>query len=410
MQLRNIRGREPCAPLNPKMEPFYSMWEKDLQKLAREHLLREISVLDSPSGPLMSLNGQNTLQFASNDYLGLANHVHLKQAACKAIEQYGVGAGASRLISGTLTPHHSLEQSLAHFFGTEASLTFSSGYAVNTGIIPNLITSDGLIFADRLCHASLIDGCRLSRATLRIFRHNDIDHLKSLLGKRAPARPSLIVTEGVFSMDGDLAPLLELVHLAEEFEATLLIDDAHGTGVMGATGRGTIEHWGVDSAKVLHMGTLSKALGASGGFITGTKDFIAYLINTSRSFIYSTAPSPPIAAAAQAAIHLIQQEPERRARLWQNREHIYQGLAAIGCHMTKTESPIIPLIVNDPGLAIEMSQQLRKKGIFIPAIRPPTVPKGTSRLRITVTAEHSVEQIDAALEAIQQVGQSLKIF
>ena len=210
-------------------------------------------------------------------------------------------------------------------------------------------------------------------------------------------------------MDGDLASLPELSRLAEEFEAFLLVDDAHGTGVMGHTGRGSIEYWGVESANILHMGTLGKALGTSGGFMTGTKDFIAYLINTSRSFIYSTAPPPGMAAAAQAAIHLIQQEPERRDRLWQNRKHMYQGLKAMGCHMTKSQSPILPIIVNDPRLAIEMSVGLQKKGIYIPAIRPPTVPKGTSRLRVTVSAEHSIEQINAALSAIQQVGQSLNI-
>jgi glycine C-acetyltransferase/8-amino-7-oxononanoate synthase len=299
---------------------------------------------------------------------------------------------------------------LAQFTHTEAALTFSSGYATNFGVIPHLAKSDGVIFADRLCHASLIDACRLSRATFRVFHHNDVGHLHSLLTKRPAKQPALLVTEGVFSMDGDLGPLSDLARLAEEFEASLLVDDAHGTGVMGPTGRGTIEHWGVQSDNIFHMGTLSKALGTSGGFITGTKDFIAYLVNTSRSFIYSTAPPPSMAAAAQAAIHLIQQEPERRARLWQNRKRMYQGLLAMGCHMTKTESPILPIIVNDPALAVEMSQHLRKKGIYIPAIRPPTVPKGTSRLRVTVTAEHTSEQIDLALKAIQHVGQSLKIF
>lgn len=385
------------------------MWKTVLQQLAQDHLLRELSVIDSPCGPMMSLNGEPTLLFSSNDYLGLANHAHLKQAAQQAIEQFGVGAGASRLISGTLTPHHNLELTLAQFTHTEAALTFSSGYTTNVGVIPHLAKSGGLILADRLCHASLIDGCRLSQATLRVFHHNDMDHLKSLLAKRAPDRPTLIVTEGVFSMDGDLAPLRELAGLAEEFEAILLVDDAHGTGVMGHTGRGTIEHWDVQSDNIIHMGTLSKALGTSGGFITGTKDFISYLINTSRSFMFSTAPPPAMASAAQAAIHLIQHQPERRARLWHNREHMYQGLIAMGCHMPMTQSPILPIIVNDPELAVKMSRHLQKKGIYIPSIRPPTVPKGTSRLRITVTAEHSIQQIDAALKAIQQVGHSLKI-
>ncbi len=385
------------------------MWEADLQKFARDHLLRKLSIMGSACGPIITLNGQPALLFASNDYLGLANHPQLKQAAMRAIDKFGVGSGASRLISGTFTPHHNLEMAIAQFATTEAALTFSSGYATNLGVIPQLAKTGGLILADRLCHASLIDACRLSRSTLRVFHHNDMEHLHSLLTKRPSNRPTLLLTEGVFSMDGDLAPLPELVRLAEEFEATLLIDDAHGTGVMGATGRGTLEHWGVESASLLHMGTLSKALGASGGFITGTKDFIAYLINTARAFIYSTAPPPAMAAAAQQAIQIIQQEPERRARLWTNREYMYQGLMAMGCHLTKTQSPILPIIVNDPSLALEMSQQLRQKGMFIPAIRPPTVPKGTSRLRITVTAEHSIEQIDSALEAIQQVGQSLKI-
>ena len=385
------------------------MWKTVLQQLAQDHLLRELSVIDSPCGPMMSLNGEPTLLFSSNDYLGLANHAHLKRAAQQAIEQFGVGAGASRLISGTLTPHHNLELTLAQFTHTEAALTFSSGYTTNVGVIPHLVKSGGLILADRLCHASLIDGCRLSQATLRVFHHNDMDHLKSLLAKRAPDRPTLIVTEGVFSMDGDLAPLRELAGLAEEFEAILLVDDAHGTGVMGHTGRGTIEHWDVQSDNIIHMGTLSKALGTSGGFITGTKDFISYLINTSRSFMFSTAPPPAMASAAQAAIHLIQQQPERRAQLWHNREYMYQGLITMGCHMPMTQSPILPIIVNDPELAVKMSRHLQKKGIYIPSIRPPTVPKGTSRLRITVTAEHSIQQIDAALTAIQQVGHSLKI-
>ncbi len=385
------------------------MWKTALEKLTQDQLLRKLSALDSSCGPTMTLRGKNILVFASNDYLGLANHPHLKKAAYQAIEEFGVGTGASRLISGTLSPHRSLEETLASYFGTEAALIGSSGYALNTGIIPHLLAPEGFIFADRLCHASLIDGCRLSRAAFRVFRHNDIDHLKSLLRKRSVSCPALIVTEGVFSMDGDLAPLPELVDLAEKYNATLFIDDAHATGVMGATGRGSIEHWGVKSPKMLHMGTLSKALGASGGFITGTQDFIAYLINTSRTFIYSTAPPPAMAAAAQAALHLIQQEPERRQRLWRNQEHMYQGLKNMGFYLTETQSPILPVIVKDPGLAVEISQHLQAKGIFIPAIRPPTVPKGTSRLRITVTAEHSHEHIETALAAIRLVGQSLNI-
>ena len=387
------------------------MWEAKLKQLYQDHLLRELSVTKSACGPIISVDGKKTLLFASNDYLGLANHPQVKLAAIEAIKKFGVGTGSSRLISGTQTSHHLLEQDLAQFTKSKAALTFSSGYTTNLGVLPRVANAEGLILADRLCHASLIDACRLSQATLRVFHHNDIEHLRTLLGKRPIHQPTVLVTEGVFSMDGDLAPLPELAALAEEFEATLLVDDAHGTGVFGPTGGGTLEHFGIEEAShILHMGTLSKAVGTSGGFITGNKDFISYLINTSRSFIYSTAPPPAITAAARTAIQLIQQEPERRTKLWNNRNHMYQGLQAMGCRMTQTQSPILPIIVNDPELAVDMSHQLREKGLYIPAIRPPTVPKGTSRLRVTVTAEHSQEHIDSALQTIQQLGHSLKIF
>jgi glycine C-acetyltransferase/8-amino-7-oxononanoate synthase len=384
------------------------MFKENLQTLAKQHLLRELSLIDSPSAPVISVKGQEVLLFASNNYLGLANHPQVKFAAMKAIEEFGVGAGASRLISGTLTPHHTLERDLARLKGTEASLTFSSGYATNIGVIPSLAKADSLILADRLCHASLIDGCRLSRATLRVFHHNDLDHLKRLLSNQRSHASTLIMTEGVFSMDGDLAPLPEMARLAEEFEATLLVDDAHGTGVMGSNGRGTVEHYGVDPASILHMGTLSKAIGASGGFVAGPKDFVAYLINTSRSFIYTTAPPPAMAAAASKALAIIQQEPQRRTKLWHNREFLHNGLVDMGFELTNTQSPILPIIVKDPELGVQMSHRLREEGVWIPAVRPPTVPKGTSRLRVTVTADHSIEQIEIALRALQKVGTALK--
>ncbi len=385
------------------------MWKTELQAIIDQHLLRELSVIDSPASPIVDREGQKTLLMASNNYLGLADHPSLKHAAQAAIQKFGVGAGASRLLSGSQTPHHDLELALAQFTGTEAALTFSSGYATNLGVIPCLAKANGLILADRLCHASLLDGCRLSRATLRIFHHNDLEHLQQLLAKRPANRPILIITEGVFSMDGDLAPLPDLVRLAEQYHATLLMDDAHGTGVMGPTGKGTIEHFGLDPGHILHMGTLSKALGTSGGFLAGSQDCITYLINTARSFIYSTAPPPAMAAAAQTALEMIQQEPERRARLWKNREQMHTGLTAMGYQLTPTQSPILPILLNDPQLAVDMSQRLQQEGVYIPAIRPPTVPKGTSRLRVTVTADHSLEQLNFALKALQRVGTSLKI-
>jgi 8-amino-7-oxononanoate synthase len=385
------------------------MFQDDLKTLAQQHLLRKLSLTNSPSAPVISLDGRDVLLFASNNYLGLANHQQVKDAAIKAIETFGVGSGASRLISGSLTPHHQLEDELARFKNTEAALTFSSGYATNIGVIPNLATVDSLILADRLCHASLLDGCRLSRATMRVFHHNDVSHLKRLLAKPRSRTSTLILTEGVFSMDGDVAPLPEIAKLAEECGATLLVDDAHGTGVMGATGRGTLEHFGLDSRHIFQMGTLSKALGTSGGFVAGPKDFVTYLINTSRSFIYTTAPPPAISAAASAALTIIQEEPQRRVKLWRNREFLHQGLVTMGFQLTNTQSPILPIMVNDPELGVRMSQHLRAEGVWIPAVRPPTVPKGTSRLRITVTADHSLEQLETALRALRKVGTALKV-
>jgi 8-amino-7-oxononanoate synthase len=385
------------------------MFKEDLHSLAQQHLLRELSLINSPSAAVISVEGQEVLLFASNNYLGLANHPQIKEAAIKAIQKFGVGSGASRLISGNVTPHHVLEDELASFKETEAALTFSSGYATNIGVIPNLARADSLILADRLCHASLIDGCRLSQATLRVFHHNDVSHLKRLLAKTRSRTSTLILTEGVFSMDGDVAPLPEIARLAEEYGATLLIDDAHGTGVMGATGRGTVEHFGLDSRHILQMGTLSKALGSSGGFIAGPKDFVSYLVNTARSFIYTTAPPPAIAAAASAALAVIRQEPQRRVMLWRNREFLHHGLVTMGFQLTDTQSPILPIMVNDPELGVQMSQHLRAEGVWIPAVRPPTVPKGTSRLRITVTADHSLEHLETALRALRKVGTALKV-
>ncbi len=395
-------------PIPPPHEAV-PRWESALENLAKQHLLRTLSPIHSPSGPRISLNGKEILLLASNNYLGLANHPQLKEAAIRAIEEFGVGAGASRLVSGNLTPHEELERALALFTETEKTLSFSSGYMANLGVIPGLAPPESLILADRLCHASLIDACRLSGAKFRVFPHNDTDALTRLLQQRSSHRPTLIVTEGVFSMDGDLAPLPELTRLAEEFQASLLIDDAHGTGILGPNGRGTLEHFQVHSPCCFHMGTLSKALGSSGGFIAGPRSFVDYLINTSRSFMYTTAPPPASVAAATVALNIVQQEPQRRARLWENRNFLYTRLKEMGFHLTETQSPILPIILHDPELAVEMSDRLRQTGVYAPAIRPPTVQRGTSRLRLTVTAEHTPDNLRFALQAIHQVGTSLKV-
>lgn len=385
------------------------MFQTRLQQLADQSLTRRLRPLDSATGPTIQLQNRTVILLASNDYLGLATHPDVIRAAVQATERYGTGAGASRLVCGTLPPHTELEQALATFKHTPSALVFGSGYLANLGIIPSLIARGGLIFADRLCHASLIDGARLSGADLRVYRHRDLEHLESLLKRITSERPLLIVTDGLFSMDGDLAPLPELAALAERFGATLYVDDAHGTGVMGQSGRGTLEHFGVEARIPFHMGTLGKALGSSGAYIAGSTDLIEYLINTSRPFMFTTAPTPGAAAAAQAALLVVQQDPSRRARLWQNREHLYVGLRRLGFRLTESASPILPILIGQAEKALAFAEQLLAHGVYAPAIRPPTVPEGSSRIRVTVTSEHSSEQIETALSAFARAGQSTRL-
>jgi len=382
------------------------MHEKRLHELAAQHLTRHITPLHSGVGPMVEMAGRQILLLASNDYLGLATHPEVVQSAIEATQRFGTGAGAARLISGSLPPHQELESVLAQFKGTEAALTFSSGYLANIGTIPALIGRGGLILADRLCHASLIDGCRLSAADFRVYRHNDTDHLQSLLSTRRKSRRTLIVTDGLFSMDGDLAPLPELWRLAQNYEAELYIDDAHGTGVMGLHGRGTAEHFGLDADLPFQMGTLGKAFGSSGAYLAGSSTLIHYLINTSRSFIFTTAPTPSSAAAVTAALRVMQREPERRARLWANRERLFSGLMQMGFRLSRSVSPIMPILVGNAETAISFAEHLFAESVYAPAIRPPTVPDNTSRIRVTVTSEHTSNHIDHALTAFQRAGQS----
>ena len=385
------------------------MFEQRLNELAARHLTRRLTPLHSSVGPVVEIEGRQILLLASNDYLGLAMHPEVIQSAIEATQRFGTGAGASRLISGSLPPHQELESALAQFKGTEATLTFSSGYLANIGTIPALVEQGGLILADRLCHASLIDGCRLSAADFRIYRHNDTDHLRSLLAKRRQVRRTLIVTDGLFSMDGDLAPLPELSRLAQDYEAELYIDDAHGTGVMGPHGRGTAEHFNIEPQIPFHMGTLGKAFGSSGAYLAGTSIVIRYLMNTSRSFIFTTAPPPSSAAAATAALRILQREPERRARLWANRERLFSGLTHMGFSLSPSASPIMPILVGNADTALSFAEHLFKEGVYAPAIRPPTVPDATSRIRVTVTSEHTSSHIDQALIAFQRAGESARL-
>jgi glycine C-acetyltransferase/8-amino-7-oxononanoate synthase len=382
------------------------MFEERLHKLTQRHLLRHLTSVDSGTGPTIRLEGREVVLLASNDYLGLATHPNLKRAAMQAIQQYGVGSGASRLISGNLPPHRELEKALARFKRTEAALVFGSGYLANIGLIPSLIGAGGLIVTDRLCHASLLDGCRLSRAEFRVYQHADPSHLESLLARYA-RRETLIVTDGVFSMDGDLAPLPDLVTLAERYGARLYIDDAHGTGVMGQTGRGILEHFHVESRVPFHMGTLGKALGGSGAYVAGSSEAVRYFINSARSFLFTTAPAPASTAAAAAGLEVVQDEPERLSRLWSNRERLWSGLRRLGFRMTASASPIMPILAGDAERANTMAEKLLAHGVYAPAIRPPTVPEGTSRIRVTVTSEHTAAHLDQALAAFDQAGKAV---
>lgn len=382
------------------------MFHAKLQQMADRSLTRRLRGLESPTGPVIQFDGRQVILLCSNDYLGLATHPEVIQSAVRATEEYGTGAGASRLICGTLPPHQKLELSLAAFKGTESALLFGSGYLANLGIIPSLIGQNGLILADRLCHASLIDGCRLSRADFRIFRHGDSAHAESLLKRRASNRPAIIVTDGLFSMDGDLAPLAELAALAKRYDAILYVDDAHGTGVMGATGRGTLEKLGVEHTIPFHMGTLGKALGSSGAYVVGPRETMEYLLNTVRPFIFTTASPPSTAAAAIASLEVIQREPERRARLWSNRDRLFRGLQNLGFRLTATVSPILPILIGDAQQTLTFAQSLLEQGVYAPAIRPPTVPNETSRIRVTVTSEHTADQLDEALRAFELAGRA----
>jgi len=383
----------------------FMMFDQELAQLDQKHLLRRLSTVESSVGPRIKMNGRSLLLMCSNDYLGLASHPELRRAAARAMEQYGFGSGASRLISGTSPLHQELERRLALFKNTDAALLFNSGYAANTGIIPAIAGEGDVVLSDSLNHASIIDGCRLSKAAINVYRHKDLDHLESLLAKSGHARRKLIVTDGVFSMDGDIAPLPGLVQLAEKYHALLMVDDAHATGVIGNSGKGTAEYFGLAGRVPIQMGTLGKALGSFGAYVAGERALIDYLVNTARSFIFSTALPPAVCAASLAALDIVEKEPERRNRLWDNRNRFVKGLEALGVGVGGSESPIIPIMIGDSGKAFKAGQELLSRGIYATAIRPPTVPEGTARIRMTVMATHSEADINETLEAFNGLKQ-----
>ncbi len=373
--------------------------ERRLAGLRAQGLYRELRRIDSAQGSRIQIDGKALLNFSSNDYLGLANEPILKAAATKAVERYGAGAGASRLICGSLAVHHELDEAIATFKGTEAALSFSTGYATALGTICALLGKDDVIVLDKLVHASVVDAARLCGAKLRVFAHNDLNDLEGILrwaqqrGRvNGTCARVLIVTESVFSMDGDHAPLREMIELKGQFGAWLMVDEAHATGLYGENRRGLAEALGVGDRIEVQMGTLGKAIGAAGGYICGSRSLIDYLVNRARPLIFSTAPVPAAAAAATAGIKLVQstQGAERCRMLWQRVDEL---LSQTANNPLNQHSAILPIMVGDEGQAVAAATQLRARGIFIPAIRYPTVARGAARLRLTLTAAHTAEDV-----------------
>jgi 8-amino-7-oxononanoate synthase len=385
--------------------------KRRLDAIRGQHLFRELRRVDSAQGPRIETGGKAFLNFSSNDYLGLADDPVLKEAAIKAVEKFGAGAGASRLICGSLAPFHQLEESLAAFKRTEAALTFSTGYATAVGTICTLMGKGNIIILDKLVHASIVDAAKLSGAKLRVFAHNDLNDLEDKLqwadinSKAGGARRKaeiLIVTESIFSMDGDAAPLREIVALKEKHGAWLMVDEAHATGIIGENGRGFADKLGVGGQIEIQMGTLGKALGASGGYICGSRALIDLLVNRARSFVFSTAPVPAAAAAAAAAIQFVQSaDGESRRRLLLSRVAEFQS--QIANRKLQIQGAIIPILLGDESKAVEAAAKLREQDIFVPAIRYPTVARGKARLRVTLTASHSADDVSTLTHALEQI-------
>lgn len=380
--------------------------DDELKALKDAGLYRSLSLTQGPQGPKVKINGTDAILLCSNNYLGLANHPKIKQAAIKAVEKYGFGSGASRLVSGNMELHAALEQRLARFKGAEAALVFNSGYHANIGIISALVGRGDLIFSDKLNHASIIDGGILSRAKFIRYPHKDINALENLLQKHSSLNThhsTLIVTDGIFSMDGDIAPMKELFELADKYNCILMVDDAHATGVLGKNGRGTLEHFGIENPNIIQMGTLGKALGCFGAYVAGSKKLVDYLINKARSFIYTTSLPPSVCAAGIAALDIIESEPQLRVDLWNRVVYFRTELKQAGFDTLNSETQIIPILIGEAEKAARISRDLLDKGIFLQAIRPPTVPEGTSRLRVTLMANHSYDDLEYALDCIKEV-------
>jgi glycine C-acetyltransferase len=382
----------------------------ELNKLREQKLYQKLRVLETEQLPVSRFDGREVINLSSNNYLGLTTHPKLRARALAAIQKLGVGSGAVRTIAGTMAIHLELEEKIAKFKHVEASVVFQSGFTANAGTVQAILGREDIIISDQLNHASLIDGCRLSRAEIKIFPHKDLDACESILKEIAGRKcRKLLVTDGVFSMDGDIAPLPQLVELAEKYGCIMMIDDAHASGVLGRNGRGTVDHYNLHGRVDIQVGTLSKAIGALGGYICSTRDAIEFLYHRARPFLFSTSHPPSVAATCLAAFEVLEEEPQLIDRLWANTRFFKEGLKKLGFNTGVSETPITPVIVGDAALAHQFSRELFAAGVFAQSLGFPTVPEGKARIRTIVTATHTQEELSRALEILESVGRRLKI-
>ena len=392
--------------------------EDEVAALRERHLYRSLRVMTSAQGPIVSIDGERVISLSSNDYLGLTHHPRLREAALEAVQSFGVGSGAVRTIAGTMSMHEELEAELAAFKGTPAVLTFQSGFSANTGVIPTITGETDLIVSDSLNHASIIDGMRLSKAPRKIYPHADVLALASILeeaiengreGTGEPYRLILVVTDGVFSMDGDIAPLPGIVEAAEAAGAAVFVDDAHASGVLGRDGRGSVDHFGLHGRVAIQVGTLSKAVGSLGGYVAGSTALREILTQRARPFLFSTSHPPAVVAACREAIKVMQEEPELLERLWANTRRFKAELRRLGFDTGRSETPITPVMMGDPEVAMRFSDRLMGEGVFAQPVVFPTVALDLARIRTIVTAAHTDDHLDRALEAFSAVGRELGV-
>ena len=380
-----------------------------LEQLRAEGLYRRLRVLEGEQAHTSRFDGRDVINLSSNNYLGLTSHPALREAAIRAVRELGAGSGSVRTIAGTMALHMELERRIAAFKHTESAVVFQSGFAANAGTVAAILGKEDLILSDELNHASIIDGARLSRASIKVFPHRDVEALRRLLEETASIKRRLVITDGVFSMDGDIAPLREIAALAREHGAIMMVDDAHSSGVLGRNGRGTVDHFDLHGQVDIQVGTLSKAMGVLGGYVCGSKSLIEFLYHRARPFLFSTSHPPAVAAACLAAIDVLEREPERIERLWANTKRFKAGLARLGFDTGGSETPITPILVGEADTAMKFSDRAFERGVFAQGIGFPTVAKGRARLRTIVTATHTEEELDRALEILGDAARSLGI-